>query len=253
MRFFLRRFAKVVLVGLPFFIVIAWMTAPHLPEGVSRREARFNDREVSFLVVDLSQRQWEWRLVNDPDAPKSVSDWRTELGAAAVWNAAYFSEDHMPSGYLKAGGEGSVVPWPSTDEQKEEASYSFLVDLTGDGMSLAYLPDNSRSEPQGDAFLSFPTLVADGEPIVEENSFRAAKRTALAEDATGRDYLIVTERGMVTLFGMAQWLAQQPENFMTAGNLDGGPSTGVSIDSGLFGIEVPSDKVPSVIAVFTVE
>ncbi|MEK7105524.1 MAG: phosphodiester glycosidase family protein, partial [Patescibacteria group bacterium] len=67
------------------------------------------------------------------------------------------------------------------------------------------------------------------------------------EDAAGHDYLIVTKKGSLSLYELAKWLDEQPENFVIAGNLDGGPSTGLSLENEKHDLEIPSGAVPSVI------
>lgn len=227
-------------------VAVVWFASPHLPDYVERRGAVINGRGVEFLVVDLGAENWQWSIMNNPDEPKSVAAWRESTGADIVFNGAYFGENFAPSGYFSVDGEQSTVPWPSTEQQREKGSYSFLVRVHDGEVSLAYLPDAPQGEPTDDAFLSFPTLLASGQPIVSEDSYRTAARTILAEDELGRDFLILTESGGVTLYEASRWLAEQPENFVTAGNLDGGPSTGVSVENGIFDIELESAPVPSI-------
>lgn len=202
---------------------------------------------MTFLVVQLPNDGWRWEIAQDPTAPKTVAAWRTALGADVVANAAYFLADNTPAGFLSDEGVHSGMPWPSLEEQADTHGYTFMVTVSDDELALRYLPNDPQSAPPADAFLSFPTLVANGAPLVAESSGLFASRTMLAEDAEGNDYLIITEEETVTLYDAAQWLATQPEHFMTAGNLDGGPSTGVSIENGWWDIEDPSAPVPSVI------
>lgn len=235
----------VAIIGVGCFVI--WAVSPRLPEYVERRQAVIDDRNVQMLIVELPTSSWHWSAVSDPSHPKTVQEWREELGADIVFNAAYFNEDFTPSGYFYEGKGTSTVPWPTAEQQADPHSYTFSVATDASGFHLAYLPTAPREEPTANTFLSFPTLVADGTPMVEENSYLYAARTVLAEDAEGRDFLIVTEKGSVTLYEIAQWLAAQPEQFVIAGNLDGGPSTGVSIEHGRWDVEEKSASVPSVI------
>lgn len=231
----------VVAVGIPL-----WISSPRLESTVERRHATFQDREVDFLIVELSH-DWRWELANDTTNPKTTEGWRMERGADLVFNAAYFNEDYTPSGFFKTERDISQVPWPSSAKQKDQHAYTFMVSILPNDFHLRYLPAHTQSEPTTDAFLSFPTLLADRHPLVEEDSQLYAERTILAEDADGRDYLIQTEKGSISLYEAAQWLAKQPEHFVIAGNLDGGPSTGLSMENGTNDIILPSAPVPSVI------
>lgn len=228
-----------------------WLLWPRLPAWVERRDAAIGESSVTFLVIALPEDGWRWDIVNDPAHPKTVAEWRAELDADVVFNAAYFGSDFTPTGYLRdtaaVGGAESAVAWPTTAEQADRFGYTFLVQPQAGGIQLGYLPDAPQNETTGDALLSFPTLLANGQPLIAENSGLYAARTVLAKDVHDVTYLIITERGNVTLYHLAQWLAQQPEQFVLAGNLDGGPSTGVSLENGRWDVEEPSASVPSVI------
>lgn len=199
--------------------------------------------------MPLPQTGWRWEIHNDPTTPKTVAAWRSALNADVVMNAAYFLEDYSPAGFLSADGVRSGMPWPNLEDQTDTHGYTFMVSVNNaDELALRYLPDSPQATPAADSLLSFPTLLAGGTPLVEKDSGLYASRTILAEDANGNDVVIITEKETVTLYDMAQWLAAQPEHFVTAGNLDGGPSTGVSIENGIWDLEDVSAAVPSVIA-----
>lgn len=229
----------------------AWAWWPRLPEGLSRRDLVIGDREVTMLVMRLPRDGEAYRLVADPERPKSVRAWREKLGALIVFNGSYFNEDGSPSGYWNNGEGTSAVPWPAVDVQTDPYGYTFALTVRADGLEMRYLPDGPIAEPEAATFLSFPTLVAGGEPIVASDSGLLARRTAVAEDADGNDYAVVTEKGTLTLYELSRWLAEQPENFVVAGNLDGGPSAGISVENERQDVEVLSVAVPNVIAIYS--
>ncbi len=220
---------------------------PHGQVAVAYRQAQFADRKVVFALLDLSVEDWRFELRHDPAHPKSVEVWRQELGADVVWNAAYFKEDLNPAGFFKVTGGQSVVPWPTFEQQKDEHDYTFMITIHPNDLELRYLPPNPQSEPHDATLLSFPTLLVNGAANVKEDSELHAERTVVAEDAAGHDYLIVTKKGSLSLYELAKWLDEQPENFVIAGNLDGGPSTGLSLENEKHDLEIPSGAVPSVI------
>lgn len=230
---------------------IAWACWPRGPEGMSRRTYRIGEREVELIVFALPSSLRDYQLAADPERPRSVREWREDLGAEIVFNGAYFNEDGSPSGYWKHGKGESAVPWPSLEEQADPHGYTFAVSTVTGGLRMRYLPEDPVPEPVDEMFLSFPTLVANGEPAVAADSGLLARRTALAEDADGNDYLVVTERGTLSLYELSRWLAEQPENFVVAGNLDGGPSTGVSIENDGQDVEVLSVAVPNVVVIYS--
>ena len=233
--------------------VVVWRVLPRAPEGLSRRTIELGDRSVTLLVYRLPTFGAEYSLVGDPSNPRSVRQWREDLGADVVFNGAYFNADNTPSGYWKTGKGTSAVPWPSREAQADPHAYTFSLTALMGGLGMRYLPDDPGDERVDEMLLSFPTLIADGKPLVESDSGQRARRTAVAEDADMVDYVIVTEKGTLTLYELSHWLAQQPEKFVIAGNLDGGPSTGISIENGDDAVDVLSAVVPNVVAVFTSE
>jgi len=242
--------ASVLLILAATLVFCCYALVSRHPKWTAYRSTQFGDRRVSFLIVRLPFSLREYALEADIEHPKTVREWREELGAEIVFNGSYFNEDGAPSGYWKLGKGESVVPWPTLEEQADPHGYSFSLSLGGGGLHLRYLPSAPTEEPINEMFLSFPTLIADRKPLVEEDSGQLARRTAVAEDSSGQDYVIVTEEGTLSLYEFSRWLSEQPEQFVIAGNLDGGPSTGISIENGRNDIDVRSSQVPNVVAVW---
>lgn len=184
------------------------------------------------------------------DAPKNVGLWRRHLNAAAVINGGFFDEHYAATGLLL-----------ENDEQSGAAVYDGSNGYTGmlvvkDGQTgLMYLPDNpinAEDVPTFDyALQSFPTLIKPGrEPGVEEDSGRYARRTAIAQLNTGEIVFVVTRKSEYSLFELMNTLMAHIPDIDMALNLDGGPSTGLSLAVDSTGIDIPSSTVPNVIAVF---
>ncbi len=221
-----------------------------LPAFMERRVATFDGHEVSFLVSKFSADS-QWSMVNDPSSPKSVHEWRQSLGASFVINGSYFTDANQPTGFYSIDGAVSAVVWPESEIGDSENGYTFAVNITTDGgMNMYWVPTSSMLGPYpGSTFLSFPTLVMNDHALVATDSGLHARRTVLAQEIDGTIYVIVSEVGEVSLYQMAQWLVAQPEHFRIAGNLDGGPSTGMSTTSTPWDIEVQSAAVPNVLMV----
>jgi len=219
-----------------------------LPAFMERRITSFDGHEVSFLVSKFSSDS-RWFMVSDPSAPKSVHEWRTNLNAMFVMNGSYFSDVFQPTGFYSIDGAESVVSWPEL--APGEAGYTFAVNIRQDGtMNMYHVPASSMfGAYPGSTLLSFPTLVLNDTAMIETDSGLHARRTVLAQEDNGTVDVIVSESGEVSLYQMAQWLAQQPEHFRIAGNLDGGPSTGISTAASPWDIEIQSAAVPNVLVV----
>ncbi len=219
-----------------------------LPAFMERRTATFDGHEVSFLVSKFAA-DAHWAMKNTPAEPKSVHEWRQSSGASFVVNGSYFTETNQPAGFYSIDGSESVVAWPEL--AVGEAGYTFAVNIREDGtMNMYHVPLSSMlgSYP-GSTFLSFPTLILNDTPMIGEDSGLHARRTVLAQEDNGTIDVIVSETGEESLYQMAQWLAEQPEHFQIAGNLDGGPSTGISTFGNPWNIEVQSAAVPNVLMV----
>ena len=221
-----------------------------LPSFMERREASFDGHPVSFLVSKFSPNDIKWSLVNDPSSPKSVKDWRESLGADFVINGAYFDEKNEPTGFYQSSNAPSITPWPII---ADPAGYTFDVEIVDGRMNLLYLPSLAQgsnlpiAREARSTFLSFPTLLLDGASLIESDSGLHARRTILAQTADGTIFIITSELGEESLYQMAQWLVAQPERFTIAGNLDGGPSTGLSTASTPWNIDIHSAPVPNII------
>ncbi len=223
-----------------------------LPKDIEVRNVTYADgRTVTFALAKMSYEKYRFALANDPKNPKTVSQWRQDLGAAMVINGSYFTEDMTPSGFYRTNGK-SMGNWPTLDKQHEKNSYTGMVRVRDGRLALIHLVDDPQPQPQDtdQVLLSFPTLVANSKASVENDSQKYARRTALATAADGTTYAIVTQNGAVSLREFSDWLSQQPEKFRVAVNLDGGPSTGMSYGFASSTFEEPSAPIPNVVVAY---
>ena len=103
--------------------------------------------------------------------------------------------------------------------------------------------------------MSFPVLVKPGGVMgfpADADDGNSARRTIVAQDLTGRILFIAAPRGQLSLHEMASFLAASDLEIDVALNLDGGPSTGLWLQSDENPVGIDSRAaVPSVIAVTT--
>lgn len=222
-----------------------------LSDFMQRRTVKYEDgRTVNLIVIKLEKDKFIWETAEDQGAPKTVMAWRQELGADLVINGSYFDEEMRPTGFYKPrDADESRIAWPDRDNQKNGSGYTGLVQIRNGLLSLHYLPASFQKTPTKDsaAFLSYPTLIADGKILVDSDTKKYARRTILAQDKKGIPYIVITESGIISLFEIANWLTVQPEEFSIAVNLDGGGSTGLSYADKKINIEITSAPVPNVI------
>lgn len=222
-----------------------------LPESVERRFATIDGESVSFLYVHLDD-SMTWGLVNDPKAPRSVHEWREHLEADIVINGSYFTETNQPAGYYSIDGNANTVCPMLSSDSDIAFGYTFAVWIENQQLEFGYTADHPEicggpGAAPVTAFASFPTLVYQNAPMIEKDSELKARRTMLAETVDGERFIVLTESGEVTLYDVAQWFLEQEEEYAVVGNLDGGPSTGISMKGERWDIEVPSAAVPNVI------
>lgn len=218
-----------------------------LPEHMERRVVYVNEQAVSFLIARFEPDAFTWQFASAPNMPKTVKEWREHLDATFVVNGSYFLPSGEPSGFYQTPTFPSTIPWPVFSPDEPPVGYTFAVTITDGRMTLGYVPEMTEPPAGTSAFASFPTLVRNDESIVTKESGALAARTMLAQDEKGTIYVIVTESGEITLYEAAKILAAQPEYFVIAGNIDGGPSTGISTISPPWNVEIRSVAVPNVL------
>ncbi|MFA6161147.1 MAG: phosphodiester glycosidase family protein [Patescibacteria group bacterium] len=221
-----------------------------LPVGWERRQISYADgRKVSWVIAPFKADNWSWSLANDPSNPLSVARWREIVTADLVINGSYFDESFQPAGYFKGNELGNLKPWPDKKSQADPKSYSGLIKIKNGQLQIIYLVDAQQDEPSKDeqALLTYPTLLAKGQPLIKDDSQKYARRTVLAQDDREQTYVVMTESGLASLYETAQWLATQPEKFTIAVNLDGGPSTGIAYSQNESEFNLPSASVPNVL------
>lgn len=222
-----------------------------LPANVERRSAAIDGEFVSFLIVHLDDAM-TWGFANDPSGPRSVHEWREDLGADLVMNGSYFTETNQPAGYYSIDGNANTVCPMLSSNADIAFGYTFAVWINDHRLEFGYTADHPEicggpAAAPVTAFASFPTLVYQNASMIEEDSELKAHRTMLAQTVDGERFIVLTESGEVTLYDAAQWFLEQDEEYAIVGNLDGGPSTGLSMRGTRWDIEVPSAAVPNVI------
>lgn len=223
-----------------------------LPSYVTREKFvdKTTQEEGSVLFIRLDPKVWQWNLAEDFAHPKSVSVWRDQTDSVIAINSTYFTDSDLPSGYYKhlPTVATSTRVWPSEKEMKNLTGYTGAVSVKDGVLHLSYLPkDVVDPKKERALFLTYPTLVADQKALVTKESGLSARRTVLAEDHTGLQYIVVFPDIGISLYELAQYLAARPEGFVKAVNLDGGPSTGISVKDGDAALDMSIAQVPMAI------
>ena len=184
-----------------------------------------------YLMARIDPNYFRFEIHYEPAKPKSLQTWAYETGALVVVNGGYFrveNERYFPTGLFIVNGQ-------TYGESFGDYAGMFTVDANM--ARLRWL----RAEPYyGEAYQfamqSFPVLVKPGGALgfpAEMEDNMCARRTVLAQDRSGRFILFASAYSQFTLHQLSKYLVESDLDIDIALNLDGGPSTGLSIvDSG---------------------
>ncbi len=211
--------------------------------GLEWREWRpEQDQVINILRID--PQSYSFQVKYNPRQPYSLAQWRAkEPAAVAIVNANFFDPSYVALGLVVSDGEARGRPYL-------ERGGSFLVkqDRAAVRANDALLVGELAAVEQ--AVQGFPLLVENGEqryfgPPKQER----ARRTAIAEDKTGKILIIIAPFVGPTLGDLSALLAESELGIETAVNLDGGGSTLLAVPAGDY-FQPSFDAVPVVIAVY---
>jgi exopolysaccharide biosynthesis protein len=200
-----------------------------------------------LAIVRLDPSAVYFRVHYNPGQPLKVSAWAERLQSLMVVNGGYFTPEHEATGLLISDGQtwGAVY-----------GDFAGFFAVTADGrVSVRWLRDRpyDPTEPLMHGVMSFPVLVKPGGAMgfpADADDGTSARRTVVAQDFAGRILFIAAPRGTLSLHRMAIFLAESHLDIDVALNLDGGPSTGMWLQSGENPVGIDSHTaVPSIISV----
>lgn len=209
--------------------------------GVSYKQQTVSLGSVEELIhlVRIDQTQATVQLAVDESTPQTVSSWAEQLDASILMNGSYFDENYELVTRTIVAGEsyGTLLTGATGVAQK-----------TGKSAPWTITPWSGQAITADNAIQSYPVLVADGVASFTAGSADTAQRTVIALDDDNNLYFIVCEYGVLSLAQLATVLATELDiSFTTALNLDGGTSTGLSIQSSDITFTENSLVVPSVL------
>jgi len=184
----------------------------------------FDDREGDVLVFAFEPDQVNVSLAHK-DNPLFVSSWAKDQGNALVINGGYFHDDFSPSGFLYVDGK-------RIGDRAFDKEVSGLIEVRPDrGVNIRDLAVDplSLGEPLYTSIQSYPFLLKNGERAIREDSGKRARRTALGVDREGGVYVFIEQTSQLSLYELMVVIDESDIENLTVLNLDGGPSTGLSI------------------------
>lgn len=190
-----------------------------------------------FDIVRLDQAQATLTVAVDEANPKTVSGWASNLGASVVINGSYFDEHYQVLTRTVTSNE--------TEGKLLSGATGVLQQFVDQTWSIDAWSGDSIVGRQ--AIQSYPMLLDHGE-LFSGGSTDTAQRTVIAQGVDGKLYFIIAEYGVLSLDQLAQILVNDLDiAIQSALNLDGGTSTGLSIQSSAVNYLDDSLMVPSVL------
>jgi uncharacterized protein YigE (DUF2233 family) len=218
-----------------------------LGAGVEYRELKIEqgDRSDRLRLARIDPALTRLRVLYDPERPRRVSAWLSEAGALAAVNGNFFDPQNHALGLVIQDG--------LTRDGVVYQGFGGMLAVSGDEARVRWnVQEPYNGEPLTYALQNFPMLVLPGgspNPDIDDNG-RAAPRTAVAQDRSGRLIFVVSPLPTFTLTEFGQWLAASDLDLESALNLDGGTSSGLVLRSGSRNLGTDSwVEVPSVIVV----
>jgi hypothetical protein len=189
-----------------------------------------------ILLLRIAPEFFTFDVAYDPQGKELVA-WRASTGAEVVVNGGYFRRE--PEGYFPDGL--LVVDGRALGESYGE--YAGMLAVTDRGPELRWLSTRpyDPAEKFRVALQCFPMLIKPGGQVgfpAESDDGIRARRTAVAQDRSGRILFLVASQGGFTLRGLSVYLQDVDLDLETAMNLDGGPSTGMALAE-------PGDIIPA--------
>ncbi len=198
-----------VILIIALFAVSPWQT-----KGSLEVQTELKD----ITIYQLPKDEFQFTIHNATE-PQTIKNWSKQFGKGhIIINGFYFNADYSPPGMLTIDSEDLHTKIFDYDR-------SAVVDLTE---TLTII---DTSEPFTDnwttAAQSYPILVKDGKAMVKEDSGLLAKRSFIGTDQENV-YIGIADKN-ISLYQLSQELASIQIEWNLALNLDGGPSTGLTI------------------------
>ena len=198
---------------------------------------------VKVLLYRLNPAEFNFSLEHS-QSPTSVKAWASQVpGEHLVINGFYFLENYTPAGLL------------INDSQAQHAQ---VFDLDKSGV-ITLAPAFSIIDTAVEAFApggvseagqSYPFLLKQGSGSIQADSGLLARRTFMGTDTYGQVYVGLVWHDEVSLFELMNILLEIDTDWETVLNLDGGPSSGLAIETAGFTEVLDSlASVPSVIVI----
>jgi hypothetical protein len=185
-----------------------------------------NQRVDRLFLLRIDPSLYQFNVVYDDIAPKTLDEWQKLTGALVMFNGGYFrilGDRYLPDGLMVVNGQAFGETY---------TGFGGMFAITPRGPQLRWLVSHpyDSNESLLYALQSFPVLVEPGGLVgfpAEYEDHQMARRTVLGQDRGGRFIILVTYGYYFTLHQLSDYLVNSDLDLDIALNLDGGPSSGI--------------------------
>lgn len=242
----------IVFAGLGFAAWSLAIRSPHSPWYIARWETVgvglermefVSEDDVNVLLYRFNPDGFDFRIEHRPE-PQRIKAWSGEIsGAHMVLNGFYFLEDYMPAGLLITDGQ-------EVHKQEFDLDKTGIVRLAPDFDIIDTEIESFAEQGVLEAGQSYPFFFKQGRGSIKEDSGLLARRTFIGTDELGQVYVGLVWRDDVSLFELMNVLQEVDVDWYDVMNLDGGPSSGLAVETNGFGeIFDSAAPVPNVIVI----
>lgn len=221
-----------------------WYVAKWEDVGAGLQRIEFvSEDDVNVLVYAFDPALVTLRLETGEESHR-VKTWASELKKGAIFiNGFYFLEDGSPAGAVISRGV-------SLSELNFDWDKSGVIQLAPSFKLIDTARDRFSPSVALEAGQSYPFLLKQGVGAILEDTGLTARRTFIGTDEFGTAYVGVVWRDDVTLFQLMNVLQEMDIAWQDVINLDGGPSTGLVVETeGFSEILDSAAPVPNVIVI----
>jgi len=220
-----------------------------LPQNISenitlqKKTDYLKESTVNYQIVSIDPAKSNFDL-HYQLPPQRLDEWQSQLKKQILVNAAYFDENFNPTGRFIYNNDDITT-------QNYSSNSAGTVIINNGKLEILNQSEYKKRaiNPGEKVFQSFPFLIINSKAQLTEDSHQIARRTILAE-TDSQLLIIVVDQTAISLYNLMNVLLESDLHIKTALNLDGGQSTGMTIDTNSYQGEILSiTPLPLVLSV----
>lgn len=217
----------------------------NISPAITKNIIQFGDSEKEIITTyTIKKDTLNFAIRENTANPKTIRGWhiQDEKNAEIIINGTFFDENYNATGKLVIEGENKGTNGYDADK-------SALISI-GNNISVKRKSKIIVDKPALYEADTFPVLIENGTSQIKEQSTKTARRSFIGNDTSGNTIIGISDSPL-SLFDLTQHLEQSDIQFTTVANLDGGPSSGISIKAGNTNESINSfSSIPNVIIGF---